>query len=83
MEINKQLPHNICLLKFKISDFPILIEKLSDMWEQIDVDGEDEIKYIIAQTLYNIGEEERKLIYLFSNEEVSLNDIKDYIKWKE
>lgn len=80
-KINSKFPDNFCILTFDMSDFPCLLSKLNDTWEQISMpeQKEDEnVKWIIATSKYYIDKEVRYLLFCFGN--VKDTDILEEIK---
>ena len=82
-EINSKLPKNYCVQIHEFSDFPVLIEKLSDLWSGIIIpqqDPEDTMKWAFSYFEYTLNNKKCYLIWFFVNEEMSDEEILKEVK---
>ena len=83
-KVNEKLPKNVCVQVFDIKDFPILLEKLCDMWTGIVTPSQNEdekIAWAMPYLKYDI-EETHYLIWFFigNGEPDIVKEVKQFLE---
>lgn len=78
IEINKNLPENVCVSLYDFSAFPVYLEKLTNFWTGIimpDLKPNDKATWLFSFLKYFIDDEPYFIIWFFINDESVTNEV--------